>query len=143
MFVQIWLQSICCEHNSSWFRSITYVFILPNQKPYFLFFLILYTQIFNPSHQKANPYLYQFFAYLPAKYSRIFLFQLIDFHFDLGRCHLRLGSTNHTWTNWSGFLISVENFRNTSMRDAQLSWYNTRPDTGSGHFDNFQAHMVG
>lgn len=91
---------------------------------------------------RKSVYLYQFFSNFPAKYSRIFLLKFFDFrhHFRCG--HFWFGAANHSWTNWACLLIAIQDFWHATVWYTKLSRYNAGTDASTGHFDNFQAHMI-
>lgn len=95
------------------------------------------------SHPLFRTHLDQLLAYLPTEYTGILFAQLINATFNLRRCDLRLRSTNDARPYRARFLIAIQYFRYTTVRDPQLSRYHTRPYSTGGHFHNFKAYMIG
>lgn len=73
------------------------------------------------SHPLFRTHLDQLLAYLPTEYTGILFAQLINATFNLRRCDLRLRSTNDARPYRARFLIAIQYFRYTTVRDPQLS----------------------
>lgn len=95
------------------------------------------------SHPLCLTHLDQLFAYLPTEYAGILLAQLIDASFNLRRGDLRLRAANDARPYRARLLVAIQYFRYTTVRDAQLSRYHTRPHSTGGHFHNLKAYVIG
>lgn len=84
----------------------------------------------------------QFLADFVAYDAGIELLQVLDARLYLRRCDLRLRAANHARPYRARLLVSIQDFRHTAVRYAQLTRDLTRPDARGGHFNDFQSRVV-
>lgn len=79
---------------------------------------------------------------LPAHDRWILFANLLNFGFDVGCGVARLWTTNYARPYWSSLLVTIQYFRYTTVRDAQLSADVAWSNSLGGHFNDLQALVI-
>lgn len=88
-------------------------------------------------------YLDQSVSNLPTEDPRIVLFVFFNFLFDFWCSNPWFASTNHSGSNTSSFLVSIQYLWYTSVRNTQLSTDDTWTDTSSSQLNNLVPDVIG
>ena len=83
-------------------------------------------------------------THFPGKNARIFHTIRLDTTLNV-RMQAGLGSSSaqHSGADATRFLVAIENFRDATVWNSQLTWYDARTDSGGCQFDDFQSNVIG
>ncbi len=74
----------------------------------------------------------------------IVLTVLLDASLDIGAERVfGPGTSDHSGADAARLLVAVEDLGHAAVGHAQLAGDDTRPDTGSGQFDDLEADVIG